>query len=83
MKSDITPEELFRLADALPACQVRDLDLTELAAVAALAWDYASKVEAGTASGLETATLVCHAKVLADDLYHLAKSLTDEDRADA
>jgi hypothetical protein len=38
---------------------------------AALAWEYACKVEAGTATSIEVTTLVCHLSTLCDDLPDL------------
>lgn len=48
------------------------IDLSTLAQVAALAAEYAEKVEAGTATGIEVTTLTCHCVTLAEDLYALA-----------
>lgn len=63
---------LFERAEALSEWWIGDCDVATLASIAALAAEYAEKVEAGTASHFDITTLACHCKVLADDLYELA-----------
>jgi ferredoxin len=70
---DLTPRVAFERATALPPHRIGAVDLTELAQVAALAWEYALAVEAETADSVDITTLACHCKVLAEDLLEAAE----------
>lgn len=70
-----TAMQMFEKVAELPPRVLHDVDLTELAQCAALAYHYAVKVENGEAVWPDVPTLICHVKVLADDLHDLALAL--------